>query len=198
MNDAMSIQLHQDRHGTQGWNPTSLGLDFSTGLPLKDLFISTKQGCNQASRQRSKADEGLKAGLEGVKGMEAGFKAKAYLEAGVKQGEAVEIAAKQIYVYNIKWSKPQGKPQGPRHYGEEEAENLSRPWLSKLQQNSFGRSRLCELGAKQTIFQDASKQASRQPRGYRNCNKTKNYKDEGEFSRQASTAAIGANAHECL
>ena len=59
---------------------------------------------------------------------------KAYLEAGVKQGEAVEIAAKQIYVYNI--------------------ENLSRPRLSKLQQNSFGRSRLCELGAKQAIFQD--------------------------------------------
>ena len=37
--------------------------------------MSTKQGCNQASRQRSRADEGLKAGLEGVKGMEAGFKA---------------------------------------------------------------------------------------------------------------------------
>ena len=39
--------------------------------------MSTKQGCNQASKQRSRADEGLKAGLEGVKakGMEAGFKA---------------------------------------------------------------------------------------------------------------------------
>lgn len=30
------------------------------------------------------------------------YRPKAYLEAGVKQGEAVEIAAKQIYVYNIK------------------------------------------------------------------------------------------------
>ena len=30
--DGMSIQLHQHKHGTQGWNWTSLGLDFSTGL----------------------------------------------------------------------------------------------------------------------------------------------------------------------
>ena len=63
-------------------------------------------------------------------------------------------------------------------------------------------SRLCELGAKQTMFQDEpggrlQKQASRQPRGYRNCNKTKNVRMR-EFSRQASTAEIGVNAHECL
>ena len=36
-------------------------------------------------------------------------------------------------------------------------------------------------------WRQASKQASRQPRGYRNCN-NKKCKDEGEFSRQVSTA----------
>jgi hypothetical protein len=31
-----------------------------------------------------------------------------------------------------------------------------------------------------------------------NLQQNKKCKDEGEFSRQASTAEIGANAHECL
>ena len=52
-------------------------------------------------------------------------------------------------------------------------------------------SRPCELG------RQASKQASRQPRGCRNCNKTKNVRMRENF-RGASTAEIGANAHECL
>ena len=48
---------------------------------LEDLFISIKQGCNQASRQRSRAskicfkhDEGLEASLAGEARLEAGFK----------------------------------------------------------------------------------------------------------------------------
>ena len=45
-------------------------------------------------------------------------------------------------------------------------------------------SRPCELGAKQTIFRmslAASKQASRQPRGHRNCNKAKNVRMRENF-----------------
>ena len=63
-------------------------------------------------------------------------------------------------------------------------------------------SRPCELGAKQTIFQDepggrlqSRLRGSLEAIGIATKQKCK---DEGEFSRQASTAEIGANAHECL
>ena len=43
-------------------------------------------------------------------------------------------------------------------------------------------SRPCELGAKQTIFQDEpGGRLPRQPRGYRNCNKTKNVRMRENF-----------------
>ena len=63
-------------------------------------------------------------------------------------------------------------------------------------------SRPCELGAKQIIFQDepGGRLQSRLRGSLEAIEITtkQKCKDEGEFSRQASTAEIGANAHECL
>ena len=63
-------------------------------------------------------------------------------------------------------------------------------------------SRPCELGAKQTIFQDEpGGRLQSRLRGSLEAIEIatkQKCKDEGEFSRQASTAEIGANAYECL